>query len=127
MDRLGRPALSLGGNLLFAWLAGHGHNLNGLIWVVSADNLASGIASAAFIAFLSSLTNVRYSATQYALFSSLMLLAPKWLAGFSGRFVDAHGYTPFFLSTAALSLPVLVLVFFTARLKIFQRRPESPH
>ncbi len=120
-------ALSLGGNLLFAWLAGQGHNLNGLIWVVSADNLASGIASAAFIAFLSSLTNVRYSATQYALFSSLMLLAPKWLAGFSGRFVDAHGYAPFFLSTAALSLPVLVLVFFTARLKIFQRRAESPH
>lgn len=112
--------LSLGGNLLFAWLAGQGHNLTGLIWVVSADNLASGIASAAFIAFLSSLTNVRYSATQYALFSSLMLLAPKWLAGFSGRFVDAHGYTTFFLSTAALSLPVLVLVFFTARLKVFQ-------
>jgi PAT family beta-lactamase induction signal transducer AmpG len=113
-------ALSLCGNLLFAWLAGQGHNLNGLIWVVSADNLASGIASAAFIAFLSSLTNLRYSATQYALFSSLMLLAPKWLAGFSGRFVDLHGYTVFFMSTAALSLPVLVLVFFTARLKVFQ-------
>jgi PAT family beta-lactamase induction signal transducer AmpG len=113
-------ALSLCGNLLFAWLAGQGHNLNGLIWVVSADNLASGIASAAFIAFLSSLTNLRYSATQYALFSSLMLLAPKWLAGFSGRFVDVHGYTAFFMSTAALSLPVLVLVFFTARLKVFQ-------
>ncbi len=116
--------LSLGGNLLFSWLAGQGHNLTGLIWVVSADNLASGIASAAFIAFLSSLTNVRYSATQYALFSSLMLLAPKWLAGFSGRFVDAHGYTTFFLSTAALSLPVLVLVFFTARLKVFQTAKE---
>jgi hypothetical protein len=64
--------------------------------VVSADNLAGGIASAAFIAYLSGLTNVQYSATQYALFSSMMLLAPKWLAGFSGAFVDAYGYSSFF-------------------------------
>ncbi len=64
--------------------------------MVSADNLAGGIASAAFIAYLSSLTNVQYSATQYALFSSMMLLAPKWLAGFSGQFVDAYGYSRIF-------------------------------
>jgi PAT family beta-lactamase induction signal transducer AmpG len=72
-------------NLLFAWLATRGHDVTALVWVVSADNLAGGIASAAFIAYLSGLTNVQYSATQYALFSSMMLLAPKWLAGFSGR------------------------------------------
>lgn len=104
-------------NLLFAWLAGRGHDLTALIWVVSADNLASGIASAAFIAYLSGLTNVQYSATQYALFSSMMLLAPKWLAGFSGVFVDAHGYASFFVSTALLGLPVLLLVALTARLR----------
>jgi PAT family beta-lactamase induction signal transducer AmpG len=92
--------LSAATNLLFAWLAGQGHNLNALIFVVSADNLASGIASAGFIAYLSSLTNVNYSATQYALFSSMMLLLPKFLAGYSGLYVDHFGYASFFTSTA---------------------------
>jgi MFS transporter, PAT family, beta-lactamase induction signal transducer AmpG len=103
-------------NLLFAWLATRGHDLTALVWVISADNLASGIASAAFIAYLSSLTNVNYSATQYALFSSMMLLAPKWLAGFSGVYVDAHGYETFFTSTAFLGAPVLVLVWLASRI-----------
>ena len=98
-------------NMLFAWLAMHGHDVYALIAVVSADNLASGIASAAFIAYLSSLTNVQYSATQYALFSSLMLLAPKFLAGFSGVAVDAAGYAWFFTGTALLGVPVLLLVW----------------
>ncbi|MFT3718401.1 AmpG family muropeptide MFS transporter [Pseudorhodoferax sp.] len=108
-------ALSAASNLLFAWMAGRGHDLVGLTLVVSADNLAGGIASAAFIAYLSSLTNVQYSATQYALFSSLMLLLPKFVAGFSGRFVDAYGYASFFTGTALLGLPVLVLVALAAR------------
>ena len=102
-------------NVLFAWLATRGHDLTALVWVISADNLASGIASAAFIAYLSGLTNVSYSATQYALFSSMMLLAPKWLAGFSGVYVDAHGYATFFNSTALLGVPVLVLVWLASR------------
>ena len=109
--------LSAGTNLLFAWLGTRGHDVTGLIFVISADNLAGGIASAAFIAYLSSLTNVQYSATQYALFSSMMLLAPKWIAGFSGRFVDANGYTEFFLGTAMLGLPVLILVALVSRIK----------
>lgn len=108
-------ALSAATNLLFAWLATRGHDVNALVWVVSADNLAGGIASAAFIAYLSGLTNVQYSATQYALFSSMMLLAPKWLAGFSGAFVDAHGYVSFFQATALLGLPVLMLIALASR------------
>ncbi len=107
--------LSAASNLLFAWLAGHGASLLALVFVISADNLSAGVASAAFIAYLSSLTNVSYSATQYALFSSMMLLAPKWVAGYSGAFVDAYGYVPFFLGTAALGLPVLVLVWLATR------------
>jgi PAT family beta-lactamase induction signal transducer AmpG len=107
--------LSAATNLLFAWLAGRGHDVQALIWVVSADNLSSGIASAAFIAYLSSLTNVQYSATQYALFSSMMLLLPKWLAGFSGKYVDLHGYVEFFNATAMLGVPVLVLVWLAGR------------
>ncbi|MFO1245880.1 MAG: AmpG family muropeptide MFS transporter [Ramlibacter sp.] len=107
--------LSAASNLLFAWLGGRGHDVTALIFVISADNLSSGIASAAFIAYLSSLTNVNYSATQYALFSSMMLLAPKWLAGFSGKYVDAFGYTHFFTATALLGVPVLLLVWLAAR------------
>jgi len=108
--------LSAGSNLLFAWLGARGHDVSGLIFVISADNLASGIASAAFIAYLSSLTNVNYSATQYALFSSMMLLLPKFLAGYSGKFVDAFGYVNFFNSTALLGVPVLVLVWLASRM-----------
>ncbi len=109
--------LSAASNLLFAWLGTRGHDLTALIFVISADNLSSGIASAAFIAYLSSLTNVNYSATQYALFSSMMLLLPKWLAGFSGRYVDAFGYSQFFTATALLGVPVLLLVWLASRVK----------
>ena len=109
--------LSAASNLLFAWLASRGHDLTMLVFVVSADNLAGGIASAAFIAYLSSLTNISYSATQYALFSSLMLLLPKFLAGYSGVFVDTWGYAPFFVATAALGVPALLLVALAARVR----------
>ncbi|WP_291126542.1 AmpG family muropeptide MFS transporter [Hydrogenophaga sp.] len=108
--------LSAASNLLFAWLAGHGHDVTALILVISADNLSAGVASAAFIAYLSGLTNVQYSATQYALFSSMMLLAPKWLAGYSGAFVDAYDYPTFFIATACLGVPVLVLIWLATRL-----------
>jgi len=107
--------LSAASNLLFAWLAMNGNDVGLLVLVISADNLSSGIASAAFVAYLSGLTNVAYSATQYALFSSVMLLLPKWLAGFSGAFVDAYGYVSFFCGTAMLGLPVLILVGLAAR------------
>jgi len=109
--------LSAGSNLLFAWLASRGHDVWALAVVISADNLSSGIATAAFIAYLSSLTNINYSATQYALFSSMMLLLPKFLAGYSGAYVDAFGYGNFFTTTALLGLPVLVLVWLASRMQ----------
>jgi PAT family beta-lactamase induction signal transducer AmpG len=107
--------LSAATNLLFAWLATRGHDVTALVIIVSADNLSSGIASAAFVAYLSGLTNIGYSATQYALFSSVMLLLPKYVAGFSGAYVDAHGYVDFFTATAALGVPVLLLVWLAGR------------
>ena len=107
--------LSAASNLLFAWLGTRGHDVTALIFVISADNLSSGIASAAFIAYLSSLTNINYSATQYALFSSMMLLLPKTLAGYSGAFVDAFGYGNFFTATALLGVPVLLLIALASR------------
>ena len=109
--------LSAASNLLFAWLGTRGHDVTALIFVISADNLSSGIASAAFIAYLSSLTNINYSATQYALFSSMMLLLPKALAGYSGRYVDAFGYVNFFSATALLGVPVLLLIGLALRSK----------
>jgi len=102
--------LSAATNLLFVWLAGRGHDVSGLVFTISADNLAAGIASSAFVAYLSGLTHAAYSATQYALFSSIMLLLPKFIAGFSGEFVDAYGYELFFTGTALLGVPVLLLV-----------------
>jgi PAT family beta-lactamase induction signal transducer AmpG len=108
--------LSAGSNVLFSWLAGQGHDVGKLIFVISADNLSSGIASSAFIAYLSSLTNINYSATQYAIFSSMMLLLPKFVAGFSGLYVNHFGYTNFFIATAILGAPVLVLVWLASRI-----------
>lgn len=108
-------ALSALTNLLFAWLATRGHDLPGLVFAISADNLSAGIASAAFIAYLSGLTNVAYSATQYALFSSVMLLLPKFIGGWSGWAVDSYGYPAFFVGTALLGVPVLVLAWLAAQ------------
>ena len=109
--------LSAASNLLFAWLGSRGHDVTALIFVISADNLSSGIASAAFIAYLSGLTNINYSASQYAIFSSMMLLLPKWLAGFSGKYVDTFGYGNFFVTTALLGVPVLALVWLASRIQ----------
>jgi MFS transporter, PAT family, beta-lactamase induction signal transducer AmpG len=109
--------LSAATNLLFAWLGTHGHDVTALVLVISADNLSSGIASAAFIAYMSSLTNINYSATQYALFSSMMLLLPKFLAGYSGKYVDAFGYSNFFTATALLGVPVLLLIWLAPKVR----------
>ena len=110
-------------NLLFMLLAQIGHDMFWLYLVISADNLSAGIASAAFVAFLSSLTNVSFTAMQYAIFSSLMTLIPKSLGGYSGSMVDAMGYSSFFLFTAILGLPVLLLILVVG--KRFEIRDQS--
>ncbi len=102
--------LSAATNLLFMLLAGMGNEVWMLYVVISADNLSGGLASAAFVAFLSSLTNISFTAVQYAIFSSLMTLLPKMLGGYSGTMVDAIGYQGFFLATALMGLPVLLLI-----------------
>ncbi|MFC6669466.1 MFS transporter [Marinobacterium aestuariivivens] len=102
-------------NLLFSALALTGHSIPFLVVAVSLDNFSAGIATAAFIAYLSSLTSISYTATQYALFSSVMLLLPKFLAGFSGDAVDLVGYPLFFAGTALLGMPVLLLVWLAGR------------
>ncbi|HGG58400.1 MAG TPA: MFS transporter [Gammaproteobacteria bacterium] len=108
-------ALVAATNCLFALLAISSPSLTLLAAVISADNLSGGLATSAFIAYLSSLTNQAYTATQYALFSSLMTLPAKLLGGFSGVIVDARGYPFFFLYAALLGLPAILLAYFLLR------------
>ena len=116
--------LSAATNLLFVWLAGRGHDVSALVFTVSADNLSAGIASSAFVAYLSGLVNQNFSATQYALFTSVMLLLPKFIAGFSGEFVDAFGWANFFTGTAMIGVPVLILVWLAGRVALATSNPE---
>jgi PAT family beta-lactamase induction signal transducer AmpG len=105
--------LVIGSNLLFMTLAfQETPSLAGLAMVVSADNLAMGVAGTALIAYLSSLTSATYTATQYALFSSVYALPGKLLMGTSGFVVDAVGYPWFFVYTSSLGLPALVMLYF---------------
>jgi PAT family beta-lactamase induction signal transducer AmpG len=106
-------------NLLFMVLAAKGHDITWLYIVISADNLSAGIASAAFVAFLSSLTNISFTATQYAIFTSLMTFLPKVLGGYSGTMVDGMGYPNFFLATALMGVPVLALIIYISRQQPF--------
>ncbi|MDH3910999.1 MAG: hypothetical protein OEU09_06845 [Rhodospirillales bacterium] len=106
-------------NLVFAYLAASGKDIRLLFITISGDNLAAGIAGSAFIAYMSSLTNTAYTATQYALFSSLFTLPGKFLGGFSGVIVDAHGYVYFFIYAGALGIPAILLVMY-----IMAREPK---
>lgn len=128
-------------NLLFCWLSivGQSHTdirfalpIVGmqsfpleLALVITADNLVQGLSLAAFIAWLSSLTNVSFTATQYAIFSSLMTLLPKVIGGYSGTLVDAFGYVQFFIFASALGLPVIALIHYLAKHLDFDRSRAS--
>ncbi|MYF86265.1 MAG: AmpG family muropeptide MFS transporter [Rhodospirillaceae bacterium] len=96
--------------------------------IVSADSIAAGMAGSAFIAYLSSLTNVQYTATQYALLTSIMLLPGKLVAGFSGVVVDAAGMVLFFAYASVLGAPAVILILVLARLErrgIIRRKRED--
>ena len=120
------PILFIGGvaaaatNLLFMMLVSMGADLQMLIFTISADNFSAGLATAAFVAYLSSLTNLQFSATQYALLSSIMLLLPRLLGGYSGVVVEKFGYEQFFIITALLGIPTLLLI-------LLQWRRQGPH
>ncbi|MDQ2070106.1 AmpG family muropeptide MFS transporter [Natronospira bacteriovora] len=102
-------------NLTFAWLATIGPETYGLVIAIIADNITGGLAIGVFIAYLSSLTNTAYTATQYALFSSLMTLPGQFLAGFTGVLAEAVDWVWFFIITAGIGTPAIVLAFVLAR------------
>ncbi len=97
-------------NLVFAWLASVGYSIPALFITIGADNFANGFSATVFIAFLSSLVSRRYTATQYALFSSFMTLPGKFIGGPSGWIVDQAGYVLFFFYASALGIPAMLLV-----------------
>ena len=108
-------AIASSSNLLFAWLATTEANIKYLISVITADNISSGFAGAAFVIYLSGLTSLKFTATQYALFSSIMLFLPKLIAGYSGSWVDIMGYQNYFIVTAFLGIPVLFLIVYISK------------
>lgn len=112
-------------NLLFVLLARSEPNLQLLAIVISADNLSGGIATSVFIAYLSSLTNSAYTATQYALFSSLMTLPAKLMGGASGLIVDAYGYAMFFLYASSVGLPAIFLVLVLMHLQNDTKKAQN--
>lgn len=114
-----------GANLLFAWLAGVGDNLTALTLVISADNFSNGFSATIFIAWLSSLTSRAYTATQYALFSSLMTLPGKAIGGWSGVVVETAGYPVFFIYAAALGLPAVALILYMMKTGVDGRVREE--
>lgn len=125
-------ALVIGGalviltNLSFATLAFLDHpSLVGLAAVVSADNFAYQFAGTAFIAYMSGLTNSAYTATQYALFSSVFALPGKLLMGLSGFVVDGVGYPWFFVYTSILGLPALALIVYLDRARRLRQDAAS--
>jgi PAT family beta-lactamase induction signal transducer AmpG len=132
--RLGRTrslllgsVLVIASNLAYAVLAAHGEpSVIGLGAAISMDNFAQAVHGTALIAFMSSLTSASYTATQYAVLSSLYSLPPKLLMGTSGFVVDAIGYPPFYLYTAALSLPPLLLLYFLSRRRGFELAKSAP-
>jgi PAT family beta-lactamase induction signal transducer AmpG len=107
--------LAAASNILFAFVAIQEANAPLLIAVIVADNMSAGIASAAFVAYLSGLTSVSFTAMQYSLYTSLMTLAPKLIGGYSGSMVDSLGYPVFFILTALMGLPVLFLIVSISR------------
>ena len=98
--------------LMFVIQSIFGNNMNLFILTIALDNFTGGFAGTVFIAYLSSLTDPKYTATQYALFSSLMLVPGKFLSGFSGLIVDNFGYSELFLISASLGIPAIIISYY---------------
>ena len=92
-------------NLFFLFLNNAGPSLPALVLTISADNFALGFSGTVFIAFLSSLTSRYFTASQYALFTSVMFLPGITLSGFSGQIIESGGWSTLFIYSALLGIP----------------------
>lgn len=103
-------ALMVVTNAAFAWLSTVSDPKTSYLFItVGADNLAAGFASTIFIAYLSSLCDLKFAATQYAFLSALFNFVGKSLSGFTGIMADKMGFESFFLFSAALGIPAIIL------------------
>jgi PAT family beta-lactamase induction signal transducer AmpG len=107
--------LQMGSNLLFAVLALRGHDPWFLALTVGVENLAGGMGTAVLVAYLSALCDIAYTATQYALLSSLTAVARTLLSSYAGFLAGALGWPGFFLLTTVAALPGLVLLAWLTR------------
>ena len=112
--------LSAATNLLFMMMVDMEKSLVFLTFMISADNLSQGMALTAFVGFLSLLVNRQFTAVQYAMFSSVMTLFPKILGGYSGGMVEQMGYANFYLMTAVIGIPVVLMLMYARRIKAFE-------
>ncbi|MFA6020473.1 MAG: AmpG family muropeptide MFS transporter [Rhodospirillales bacterium] len=103
--------LQMASNLMFAWMATRGHDIPALYATIGIENLAGGLGSAAFVAYISRLCNLTFTGTQYALLSSLAMLGRTLLSSRSGWLVEQMGWVNFFLLSTAAALPGLLLLF----------------
>ena len=126
------PALLIGGiaapaaHLSFVWLAAQPHQLSALIVAVCCDNLATGFAGAALIAYMSSLVSPAHAAMQYALLSSLYAFPGKFVGGFSGYLVEDWGYPRYFATSATIGVPIALLCLAVWRLQAAAPAVEKP-
>lgn len=104
-------------NLLLVELAGRGADVDFLILAISTENFTGGMATAAFIAYLSALCKLNYTATQYALLSSLAAFGRTWLSTPSGALAAAVGWEIFFAIASLMALPGLLLLWWIERRK----------
>jgi PAT family beta-lactamase induction signal transducer AmpG len=102
-------------NLVYAWLFFEGARVEILVLAISVENFAGGFAGVALITYMSGLTSAGMVATQYALLSSLYALPGKFVGGISGFIVTAYGYPVFFILTAAVGIPVVLLCLWVTR------------
>ena len=102
-------------HLAFAWLSLQAPTIAALTVAITADNFSLAFGGTALVTYMSALTSPGFTATQYALFSSLYALPGKVIAGGSGFVVQAWGYAAFFMMTAAILVPVTALLVFVRR------------
>jgi MFS transporter, PAT family, beta-lactamase induction signal transducer AmpG len=102
-------------NLMYAVQTWAGHDLLALSLTIGIENLTSGMGSAAFVTYLSGLCSVEFTATQYALLSSLPAVGRTILSAWGGKLASVLGWTPFFILSTALCVPGLLLLLWIMR------------
>jgi len=102
-------------NLIFVLQAMAGHNLTMLVLTIGIENFSGGMGTAAFVAYLSSLCNMAYTATQYALLSSFMAFGRTMLSSSGGWLADNMNWVAFFIVTTIAALPGLILLVWMVR------------